>query len=133
MLALLPFLVAVGSEKDAEECVQTKVWDAYADGWGVRTITSTTLHVGKTKNYLVTLYAGNRYRIEACGDEAAANLDILLYDTDGKLLLRDETSDRQPRIEYVPTATSTFYVVLYLRGTKEARSEAGVGMAVVYK
>ena len=137
MLTLLPALLfgspAFASEKSAEECVQTKVWDAYADDWGVRTLTSTTLQAGKTRNYLVTLYAGNEYKIETCGDESVTNLDVLLYDTEGNVLTRDETDDRQPSFTYKPETTSTYYVVLYLRGTKEKSAEAGVGMAVVYK
>ncbi|MCA9569795.1 MAG: hypothetical protein KC656_18250 [Myxococcales bacterium] len=124
---------ALATEKAAEECVQTKVWDAYADGWGVRTLTSTTLQPGKTRNYLVTLYAGNEYRIETCGDEAVTNLDVLLYDTEGNVLVRDQTDDRQPSFTYKPESTSTFYVVVYLRGVKEKSTDAGVGMAVVYK
>ncbi|MCB9668458.1 MAG: hypothetical protein H6736_02670 [Alphaproteobacteria bacterium] len=124
---------ALATEKAAEECVQTKVWDAYAEGWGVRTLTSTTLQPGKTRNYLVTLYAGNEYRIETCGDEAVTNLDVLLYDTEGNVLVRDQTDDRQPSFTYKPESTSTFYVVVYLRGVKEKSTDAGVGMAVVYK
>lgn len=136
MLTLLPTLLlgtAQASEKSAEECVQTKVWDAYADGWGVRTLTSTTLQPGKTRNYLVTLYAGNEYRIQTCGDDAVSNLDVLLYDIEGNVLVRDETTDRQPSFTYKPETTSTYYVVVYLRGAKEKAKEAGVGMAVVYK
>lgn len=132
-LSILLGATAFADEKQAEECVQTKVWDAYADGWGVRTLTSTTLQPGKTRNYLVTLYAGNEYRIETCGDDSVTNLDVLLYDTEGNILVRDKTDDRQPSFTYTPKETSTFYVVTYLRGVKEKRTEAGVGMAVVYK
>lgn len=54
---------AFADEKDAESCLRTKVWDGYAQGWGVRTMTSTAIPDGRTRNYLVTLYEGNEYRI----------------------------------------------------------------------
>ena len=137
MFALTTMLMLSSSsfanEKQAEECVQTKVWDAYAEGWGVRTLTSTTLQPGKTRNYLVTLYAGNEYQIQTCGDDSVTNLDVLLYDTEGKILVRDTTTDRQPSFTFKPETTSTFYVVVYLRGVKEKSADAGVGMAVIYK
>lgn len=124
---------AHADEAAAEECVQTKVWESYGDGWGVRTMTATTLEPGKTRNYLVTLYAGNDYRISACGDAAVGNLDVLLYDTDGNVLSRDATSDREPMFTFTPTATATYYVVVYLREVKDTKEGAGVAMAVTYK
>lgn len=124
---------ALANEKQAEECVNTKVWDSYADGWGVRTMTTSTLEVGKTRNYLVTLYAGNEYRVESCGDDSVTNLDVLLYDTEGNLLVRDDTDDRQPKLAFTPDKTQTYYVVVYLRDVKEKQADAGVAMAVTYK
>ena len=64
-------LPGFAGEAEADACLRTKVWDGYADGWGIRTMTSTTLGSGKTRNYLVTLYEGNAYRIQTCADEAA--------------------------------------------------------------
>lgn len=135
MLTLLSlmFPTALADAASAEECVQTKVWEAYEEGWGVRTLTSATLEAGKTKNFLVTLYAGNAYKVETCGDEGVANLDVLLYDVDGNVLTRDEDEGRSPTFTFTPKATNTYYVVLYLRDAQPGAKEAGVGMAVVYK
>jgi len=124
---------ALANEKQAEECVNTKVWDSYGDGWGVRTMTKTTLETGKTRNYLVTLYAGNQYRMLACGDDSVTNLDVLLYDTEGNMLSRDDSEGREPNFAYTPETTATYYVVVYLRGLKDQKSDAGVAMAVTYK
>lgn len=129
---ILSQIALADDEKAAEECVQTKVWEAYAEGWGVRTLTSTTLKPGKTRNYMVTLYAGNEYEVKACGIEGVANLDVLLYDSDGKLIVKDEDEGRQPSIKFTPETTSTYYVVLYLR-TLKSGAEAAAAMAVVYK
>lgn len=124
---------ALANEKAAEECVQTKVWEAYADGWGVRTLTGTTLAPGKTRNYLVTLYAGNEYEVKSCGEEGVKNLDVLLYDTEGNVVVKDDVDGRQPAIKFTPKETGTYYVVLYLRDVEAGKTEAGVAMAVVYK
>ena len=93
---------AEAGKRDAEDCLRTRVWDGYGDGWGIRTMTSTELAAGKTRNYLVTLYKGNEYRIEACGDSAVQNVDVLLYDTNGNVIKRDETEDKTPRFEFTP-------------------------------
>lgn len=133
MVATLLTPSASASEKDAETCLRTKVWDGYADGWGVRTMTSGALADGSTKNYLVTLYEGNEYRVRTCADDAVADLDVLLYDVGGKVIARDTTTDREPEITFKPTATGTYYVVLYHRQAKTAGTEGHVAMAVVYR
>ncbi len=130
-LMLLP-TPSLAGEEQAESCLRERVWDGYADGWGIRTMTSTTLETGKTRNYLVTLYKGNQYRIEACGDDKVANVDVLLYDADGNVLVRDETADASPRVEFEPSKTGSYYVVVYQRELTGAE-KAGVAMAVVYR
>ena len=130
---LLASLTALADEKSAEDCLRTKVWDGYADGWGIRTMTSATLGAGATRNYLVTLYKGNDYQIRTCADESVANLDVYLYDLNGQVVLQDTTTDRQPFLEYKPTATSTYYVVVHARSLAAGKTEAGVAMAVTYR
>jgi len=125
--------VASADEDEASSCLRTKVWDSYGDGWAVRTLTSTELTNGKTRSYLVSLYAENEYRIATCGDENVKNLDVLLYDTKGNIVQRDDTEDREPLLEFRPPATGTYYVVLYLREPVEGADKAGAAMAVVYR
>jgi hypothetical protein len=124
---------ALGGESEAESCLRTKVWEGYADGWGVRTMTSTTIPDGKTRNYLVTLYEGNEYRIRSCADEGIRNLDLLLYDTRGNVIARDSTLDREPEISFKPPSTGTFYIVMYNREAAATDGTGGAAMAVVYR
>ena len=124
---------ALAGESEAESCLRTKVWEGYAEGWGVRTMTSTTIPDGKTRNYLVTLYEGNEYRIRTCADEALRNLDLLLYDAKGNVIARDNTVDREPEVSFKPPATGTYYIVLYAREAATAGGEGGAAMAVVYR
>jgi hypothetical protein len=131
--ALLLSSAALASEKEAETCLRTKVWDGYAEGWGVRTLTSSALADGATRNYLVTLYQGNEYRVRTCADEAISDLDVLLYDVDGKVVQRDSTTDREPELTFKPPVTGTYYVVLYNRQSSGTGKEGHAAMAVVYR
>lgn len=125
--------VALAGESEAESCLKTKVWDGYAEGWGVRTMTSATVPDGKTKNYLVTLYEGNEYRIRTCADDAFKNLDVLLYDAKGSLVMRDATQDREPELTIKPPGTGTYYIVLYAQAMATPGTEGSAAMAVVYR
>lgn len=123
---------AMAGESEAETCLRAKVWDGYNEGWGIRTMTSSELAEGKTRNYLVTLYKGNEYQIATCGDANVAKLDVLLYDTDGNVVTRAKDVNREPKIEFTPEDTGTYYIVLYLREVV-SKKHAGAAMAVVYK
>jgi hypothetical protein len=136
VLILATLLVASparASEVEAETCLRTKVWAGYTDGWGVRTMATATLVQDDTSSFLVTLYRGNEYQIQTCGDEGIKNLDVYLYDLDGKLVARDSSADREPSIATRPEATSTFYVVLHARELTTPGASAGVAMAVTYR
>lgn len=133
VLGLLAAGTARANEDQAETCVRAKVWDGYGQGWAIRTMTKTTLKSGATKGYEVTLYQGNEYEIQACGDSNASNLDLLLYDQDGRIVARDNTKSREPLFTYKPTATATFYVVVYGQKLVDASKPAGVGLAVSYR
>ena len=133
LLGLLLATSAAAKDSESETCLRNKVWDGYADGWGIRTMTTTEIQPGKTKNYLVTLYRGNEYRILTCGESTVANLDVLIYDAKGNLISRDTTTDREPVLSFTPKDTSAYYVVLYLREMKQGKRAAEVSMAVVYK
>jgi len=120
-------------EAEAESCLRTKIWDGYNEGWAVRTATSATLAETEYRIYLVTLYKGNEYKIVACGDESSNDVDLVLHDADGNVVLQDEAEDRQPVLSYKPTSTDTFYVVVHARSVKEKGQKAGIGMAVTYR
>lgn len=124
---------ALADESEAESCLRTKVWDGYSDGWGIRSMSSTELAAGKTKNFLVTLYKGNAYRIATCGDANVKNLDVLLYDSAGNVIARDNTTNREPVLEFTPEDTGTYYVVVYLRELEPKAPQGGAAMAVVYR
>lgn len=123
---------ARADEEVAETCLRAKVWDGYSQGWAVRTMTSTTLAQGEKRVYLVTLYAGTEYKVLACGDNEAINVDIALYDSQGNQVQLDQNNDREPVVTYRASATDTYYIAVHatkLNGT----NKAGIAMAVTYK
>ena len=96
---------AFATEEAAESCLTDKIWAGYSDGWAVRTATTTTLKQDEHRVYLLTLYAGNEYKLQVCADKGAKDVDLILHDLDGKELLRDEESSREPTVLYKPEET----------------------------
>ena len=129
--ALLFASTAIADEAESDDCLRTKIWEGYSEGWAVRTATNTELAQGETKIYLVTLYAGNRYKFLVCGDESAVDLDLRLHDGEGEIVQYDATENAEPTVEFVPTRTDTYYVAVV---AEELEGETGsVAMAVTYQ
>ena len=83
--------------------------------------------------YLLTLYAGNEYKLQVCADKGAKNMDLVLHDLNGKELLRDESSDREPTLMYKPAETATYYVAVQAPELNSGSNDAGVALAVTYR
>jgi len=124
---------AFASEDDAESCLTDKIWAGYSEGWAVRTATTTTLKQDEHRVYLLTLYAGNEYKIQVCADKAGKDMDLVLHDLNGKELLRDESADREPILTYKPAETATYYVAVRASEVKKDSESAGVALAVTYR
>ena len=125
--------IALADEEEADTCLRTKIWDGYNEGWAVRTATTASLGQGEHRIYLVTLYAGNEYRLQVCGDANANNVDIVLHDANGTELMRDESDDREPLLNFKPSSTDTYYIAVYAAGLAKGQDKAGVAMAVTYR
>ena len=132
-LSLFTSTAAMADENEAETCLRAMVWEEYADGWAIRTMTTTTLKNAATRNYLVTFYKGNEYQIRTCADGAMKNLDVVLYDLDGNVVLRDDSDGKQPLLTYKPEQTTTYYIVVHARELVNKDKDAGVAVAVTYR
>jgi len=131
ILALLIGGFAIADEKEADSCLRDKIWSGYSEGWAVRTATTTTLAQDEHRVYLLTLYAGNEYKVQVCADKSSKNIDLVLHDVEGNEILRDEDNSREPILVYKPAETQTFYVAVYAAELKDAKS--GVALAVTYR
>ncbi|MBM4368675.1 MAG: hypothetical protein FJ102_20850 [Deltaproteobacteria bacterium] len=132
-LVLALSTAALADEKAADDCLKTKIWEGYNTGWAVRTATSATLGKGEHRIYLVTLYAGNEYKIMACADTDVANVDLVLYDSLGNEVMRDANQDREPSLSYKANATDTFYIAVHATALNGSAASGGVATAVTYK
>lgn len=119
------------NEKEAESCLRTKISNDYKENWAVRTTNSTTLQEGEHHVFQVILYAVNEYRIQGCGDKNAIDVDLVLYDEEGKEIARDDSVNREPILTVTPEKTATFYVLLH--AVDVAGQDTAVAMAVTYR
>ena len=125
---------AIADEDYAEDLLRQKIWEGYSEGFAVRTATTAELGVGEYRIYLVTLYAGNTYRIAGVGDKNVTNMDLVLHDADGNTIDFDKTEDSAPSLkDFKPTATATYFVVVHARTLANTDAKGAVGMAVTYK
>ncbi len=132
-LGLMAPPLATAGEREAESCLRARIWDGYNEDWAVRTATATTLAKEEYRIYLVTLYAGNEYKVLACADDKATNIDLVLHDADGNVLKQDASENRQPDLLFKPEATSTYFVVVHASALAKEGGKTGVGMAVTYR
>lgn len=133
LLAALGAGVALAGEEEAQTCLRNLIWEGYKEGWSVRTASSTTLGLEEFRVFAVTLYAGSQYHLLACGDAAATQVGLALYDADGAVLAQAPPAGVQPVLDYVPTATATYYVSVRADAVAQPGARAGVGMAVTYR
>ena len=130
--ALVP-TTAQADEEEAETCVQAKVRDSYAQGWSVRTTTTATLGQGEREVYVLTLHSGNTYRVLACADAQIENVDIVVYDAEGRAVASDPSQDREPVVEIEPAMTGKYYVAVFASAVTEPGAQGGLATAVTYK
>jgi len=133
LTALLTASMAFADAKQAEEALRTKIFNGYAQGWSVRTATSTDLGNGEHRVYLVTLYSGNEYQVMAAGDDAVSAIDIVLYDSTGAQVATDTTDGRDPVLTYKPAKSDSYYVAVHASKLVDPKVRGWVATAVTYR
>ena len=137
LIALLPLVLlataAQATKTEAEECIYAKVSDQYTADWQLRTRSATVLGYGGTRHYQATLLKGQSYKVLTCADNNVRDLDILLYDKNGEIVLRDSLDNREPTIEFIPSITSTYFVTLYVRSMVDHKQDSDVAFALMYQ
>ena len=114
------------------DCLRTKIWDTYNEGWSVRSSSDAEVGFGQTSFFKVTLLKGRAYRVLSCAEDGVIDLDLLLYDKQGAVIARDDTQDREPTLAYTPEKTGTYYVVLYLRDLEDRAAEPSVAWGLLH-
>ena len=125
--------LAFADENDATTCLSTKVQSDYADGWALRTSQTFTLGPGDHRVFKVRMLQGNHYRLQACADDAAQDVDVIVYGTDGQELMRDRTDDGAPTVDYQPERTDTYLVVVHAAQLAPGAGGSGVSFGISYR
>ena len=110
--------------EEAECCLGPKRWEASEEGWQSWRTDSFELEPGEYRKITVSLTKGLKYRFEACGASEVSNVDLILYDREGEIAVRDDVSDREPVIEWVALDSGTHHFVVYMRETTNEGSAA---------
>ena len=86
-------------------------FDTDASGGGL-------LREGESAVQRITLYRGNSYAIVASGCEDALDVDVELYNSDGKLLAKDSDSSDSAVLEFSVNVTGTYYIKVKMYDVK---------------
>jgi hypothetical protein len=124
---------ARADEDEAETCIRTLMWSGYTEGWAVRTATTTTIGAGDHRVYLLSLFGGNEYRVQVCGDSSASDVDLVLHDADGVEISRDGDDGPRPSLRFKVEKTAPYYLAVHAADMNAGATGAGIAMAVSYR
>ena len=130
LLCALP--VAADDEVEVGSCLRLLAQEKAPEGLRMVSSDIQTLLLMKEAVYSFTLFAGNTYSLKTCSGANVADLDIHLYNQDGKLIDAKTEVDRQPSISIKPEKTGTYYLVLQLVDTTDALP-GSVGYVQLYE
>lgn len=121
---------ALAGQPEADDCLQVKVSEAYDAGWRFRTWQSATLDEGEIYGTRALLFAGRSYRILACADGAAKDLDLIVYQADGTVSMQDSTKNREPLVDFTPPSTGVYVVAMFHRAAAAPNAPAAAALAI---
>lgn len=112
----------------AEACVKTKVWEARSEGWALRSLETRAVAPGETWSRPLSVYPGVAYRVVACAEDRARDIDLALYDAEGGLRVVDERQGAQARLD-VDVEVDRYVVV---RG-RDLPGAVGTAVGLMYR
>lgn len=134
---------------EGKSCVNTQVADSYLDGWRLRTAGAFEIEQDDTRYYLVTLASTIEYKVVACSDEMAEQIQIVVYNDSGRVLEATEPEDRDAAMTFRPPKSGSYFVgarVVQMvevdePETRKEKREAkktgppkvGVGLGILYR
>ncbi len=131
-VAALPASADPAQESEVGSCLRLVAQEKAPEGLRMVSSDIQTLLLMKEAVYSFTLFAGNSYQLHTCAGANVADLDVHLYGQDGKLIQAETAVDRQPVIHIKPEKTGTFYLVVKLVDTSDAKPGA-VGYVQLYE
>lgn len=128
----LPASADPAQEAEVGSCLRLVAQEKAPEGLRMVSSDIQTLLLMKEAVYSFTLFAGNSYQLHTCAGANVTDLDIHLYGQDGKVVQVQTAVDRQPVIAIKPEKTGTFYLVVKLIDTSDAKPGA-VGYVQLYE
>jgi hypothetical protein len=120
-------------EAEARDCLQTKVWDDYDDGWSVRNVSVSNMNKDERMTFPVTLMAGLEYRFYACSDSQGEALSLSILDAQGQLVLDAESDGREVELEMNPRDTKPYYLSISAKEISEDVARAGFSLGIIFR
>jgi hypothetical protein len=120
-------------EEVARDCLETKVWEDYDDGWSLRTLDASSAGEGEMQAYPITLMASNQYEFIACSDDKVHAIDLSLADNDGDVIAYEEVDGREALLPFEPEVTDTYYLTVAAIEIAENASRVGLSVGILYK
>ncbi len=123
--ALLALLVAPSALADDEaevgSCLRLIAQEKAPEGKRMVSMDHKGVMLMQEAVYSFTLFKGLDYEIRTCAAANVTDLDLHLYDQDGKLVQAETAVDREPSISIKPDKTGTYYLVLKMLDTNNAQ------------
>jgi hypothetical protein len=89
-----------------------------------------TLGHQRYRDFTVYLRGGMQYAVFAVGDDDARDIDLEIYDDQGRLIARDESVDREALVGVQTRYSATHTVRLIMRSCRSTTCYAGAGVFV---
>lgn len=118
---------AVGEMLDAADTLQTKLGYGYAEG---ACMVGTLLEPRAEYNMTRQFEKGVQYAIVAGGDEDATDIDVVISDENGNVIISDDSEERLGVVEWTPNTTGTYQIKVKLF---EARQQSFCAFTILRK
>jgi len=136
-LALVGTLVLPPGESNADpekarSCLDTMVSGAISSGMRVRGTDIYSAGPQAAVTYRLTLYKGMSYVLLGCADGDDVDLDMRLYDDEGKLVSNDKSPDPQPFVDVEPPKTGEYALEVLVYKSSAPNTDFAVAVAYKY-
>ena len=120
-------------ESIARDCLQSRIDALYSDGWSLRNQSANHLADGELHSYPVTFMAGNEYKVLACTDEHASDLELMLVERTGEIVEKETAQSREASLTMIAKETTNLFVTTSGVSPEGNAARVGVSIAIMYR
>ena len=129
---VLPPVEGHADPEKARSCLDTMVSGAISSGMRVRGTDIYSAGPQAAVTYRLTLYKGMSYVLLGCADGDDVDLDMRLYDDEGKLVSNDKSPDPQPFVDVEPPKTGEYALEVLVYKSSAPNTDFAVAVAYKY-